>query len=114
MSSYPFCFCSSLHVRIVNMNRHVWPILALICTVQQMSLVAKPGKSDELHTLVRQGMKEEAATCCMACGVRPGTKVIQTEWGIHNTTIRVLDGPEKGCAGDVPTANLECDPDLQQ
>ena len=49
-----------------------------------------------------KSMLAEVAQCCVACIIDPGTKVIITSQGIASHTIRVLEGPEKGCVGDLP------------
>ncbi len=74
-----------------------------VCTIlpDKGTLVIQVGKMDEFLGLVRNKMTEEAQAD-VACYVAKGTKVIITDWGILSSTIRVLDGPGKGCVGDIP------------
>ena len=74
----------------------------LICTVQKSGIVMKTGKSGEFYSLVGKKMFDEAARCCAACAVDPGTRVIITDHGFVKHTIRVLEGESRGCVGELP------------
>jgi hypothetical protein len=74
------------------------------------ALIVHPGKWTEFAGLMDNHMTDEAIRCCLACTVKPGTKVLITDWGFTLHTIRVLNGPETGCVGDLAVEDLtECD-----
>lgn len=75
---------------------------ALICKAAKPGIVMKTGKSDEFYSLMGKQLAAEAAECCVACIVDPGTKVIITDQGFASHTIRVLEGKFRGCVGDMP------------
>lgn len=75
----------------------------LICKAQKPGIVMKTGKSGEFYSLMDKKMSDEAARCCVACIVDPGTKVIITDQGFASHTVRVLEGQFHGCVGDMPT-----------
>ncbi|MGH8006481.1 MAG: hypothetical protein ACREQ3_05675, partial [Candidatus Binatia bacterium] len=67
-------------------------------------LVAHPGKLSEMLGLLRTPNvddKTEAAICCLACMPRVGTKVLITERASTFYTVRVLEGPHRGCTGEI-------------
>jgi hypothetical protein len=74
----------------------------LICSAQKPGIVVKTGKSGEFYSLMDKKMADEAARCCVACIVDPGTKVIITNHGFASHTIRVIEGKSRGCVGDMP------------
>jgi hypothetical protein len=74
---------------------------ALICTTDQLGAVVKAGKYSEYVALMDKKLFNEAIECCIACIVKPGTKVIITDQGFLSHTIRVLEGKSRGCVGDV-------------
>ncbi|MGD0948770.1 MAG: hypothetical protein ABSA52_15250 [Candidatus Binatia bacterium] len=82
----------------------------LICTLDnggEATLVFRPGKMSETMKLHDEGMNEESVRCCVACLPKNGVKVIITDQGFASHTIRVLEGPDKGCVGDVPAEHVK-------
>jgi hypothetical protein len=73
----------------------------LNCKVSKPGIVMKTGKSGEFYSLMDKKMTDEAASCCVACIVDPGTKVIITDQGFATHTIRGLEGKFRGCVGDI-------------
>lgn len=75
-------------------------------------MVAHHGLLSEMLRLLRTPNvddKTEAAICCLACMPRVGTKVRITEPGSTFHTIQVLDGPHRGCVGEIGVASVgEC------
>lgn len=67
-------------------------------------MIAHPGLLSQMLRLLRTPNvddKTEAAICCLACMPRVGTKVHITESGTEFHTVRVLDGPHRGCMGEI-------------
>jgi len=81
---------------------------ALVCTVKSFKgsangIVTRPGKSSEFYSLMRNKLYDEAIQCCVSCIVSAGTKIVITDQGFASHTIRVIEGPFRGCVGDLPT-----------
>jgi hypothetical protein len=82
----------------------------LICTLDnraQATLVFRPGKFSEAMKLHDEDMTEEAVRCCVSCVPKNGTKIIITDQGFASHTIRVLEGPDKDCVGDVVAEHVK-------
>lgn len=79
-----------------------------VCKVSRDAILTKLDKASEFYSLVEAGEKTEAINCCVACGVKSGSKVIVTDMGFASHTVRVLDGDSKGCVGDIATEWIDC------
>jgi len=67
-------------------------------------MIAHPGLLSQMLRLLRTPSvddKTEAAICCLACMPRVGTKILIAESGTEFHTVRVLDGPHRGCMGEI-------------
>jgi hypothetical protein len=67
-------------------------------------LVAHHGTLQQMLSLLRSSNVDdqvEAGICCLACMPRVGTKVLVTDTEDTSYSIRVLEGPHRGCTGEI-------------
>jgi hypothetical protein len=103
---------ASLIVAILFFGMVLPTYAQVVCNVQSPQnhshiMVFQPGKTGEVYALERNNIKGELFSCCVACLVRAGTKVIVTNLGSQACSLRVLEGPTQDCIGELPPEYLK-------
>lgn len=103
VASILLAYTSTANARICNISSYQ----SLFQAGGRVS-VLQEGRLGEYVELMEAGLTKQASTN-LACFVRIGTRVYETDYGLTSSTVRILEGDFQGCIGVVPREHLGCD-----